>query len=271
MTISVVGNAIFAAEDAMKHLFEGLDPEFMLFEGLTIKQLVDSSNDFRDPNKNYREMDVQGNPIWNVDAKNKEITVSYKVKSLRKGSEKDSDDTHTPEVRFMGVGIQEVDPKEQRKTSRSKYKNMIPMYLPKDPNFDIDAWMETAEDKYDTPEAMDKALAALTTLWYIDPLTSKTEIAVRCTCEDFHWTFLRANRDKGAYFGKPLKSFDTKGTGQPRNPDNAPGYCAHLRFVLEAVSTAELLWQARSVKLAGSKSHKVDSDDIGVWADAAGY
>lgn len=67
MSLSKVGNAVFLAEDALDTLFENVEPQFTLFEGMTVDQLVKSSNDFRDPSKNYRVMKPQTDPIWRVD------------------------------------------------------------------------------------------------------------------------------------------------------------------------------------------------------------
>lgn len=280
MRPSIVGNAVFLAEGALETFFENVDPQFLLFEGLTIKQLIDSANDFRDPDKYYRPMKRLSDPMWNIDAKKGEITATFFLKSASRDSGSDFDvvadksdvaDSHKPEVRFLDVQIADVDPKTQRKTRRSKYKNMIPLHLPKDPNMDMEAWFASAEDKYETPEEMEKAMGALFQRYYIEPLTSKTQIAVRCTCQDYHWTFLRANKAKGSHFGKAIGTFDgIKGTGKPRNPDNAPGYCAHIRYALEMLASDDMFWQAK-VKPGGRSRSRVNSDDIGVWADAAGY
>lgn len=276
---SIVGNAVFLAESALEQFFEGVEPEFTFFENLTVQQLIDSANKYRDPDTYFRPMKRQADPIWNVDASKGEITATFFLKSAKRDSgtdfdvvadKNDTSDVHRPEVRFLSVKIQEVDPKDQRKNVRSKYKNMIPLYLPKDPNMDMERWFATAEDKYETPEEMEAAMGGLFTRYYVEPLTSKTQLAVRCTCQDYHWTFLRANQSKGAHFGKAVGSFETKGTGQPRNPDNTPGYCAHVRYGLEMLASDDMFWQSR-VKPGGRSRSKVDSRDIGVWADAAGY
>jgi len=277
---SIVGNAVFLAEGALAQFFEGVEPDFLLFENMTVKELIDSANDFRDPDDYYRPMKRQADPIWKVDPKNGEITATFFLKSASKDAGDDFDvvidkndvsDTHKPEVRFLDVDIRDVDPKAVRKTKRSKYKNMIPLFLPKDPNMDMEQWFATAEDKFETPEEMEKAMEGLFDRYYIEPLTSKTQIAVRCTCQDYHWTFLRANKAKGAHFGKAVGTFSgIKGTGEPRNPDNVPGYCAHIRYALEMLASDDMFWQSR-IRPGGRSRHKVDSDDIGVWADAAGY
>lgn len=276
----IVGNAVFLAEDALETFFENVEPEFTLFENLTVQDLIHSANDFRDPDSYYRPMKRMTDPVWNIDDKKGEITVSFFLKSASRDSgddfdvvadAKDTNDAHKPELRFFGLKIADVDPKTQRKTSRSKYKNMIPLSLPKDPNMDIEAWYDAAEDKYDTPEEMEAAMEALFNRYYIEPLTSKTDIAVRCTCQDYHWTFLRANKAKGAHFGKAVGTFDgIKGTGKPRNPEHMAGYCAHLRYALEMVASDEIFWQSK-VKPTGKRKHRVDSRDIGVWAGNAGY
>ncbi|MCP4528609.1 MAG: hypothetical protein GY833_22245 [Aestuariibacter sp.] len=271
--LSPVGNALFESENALHELLKNAKPDFMLFEGLNIKQLVDSANDFRSPKDNFIDMRNSDDPIWDIDEAGKELTITFNMKAID-DSENDlvSHDLkaqHTPQIKFVNIGIQRVDPKSQRKTVRSKYANMIPIRLPKDANLDVEKWYIDNEDKFETPEEMEAAAANLFDLYYVDPLTSKTEIAVRCTCLDYNHTFAKANKKKGAHFGR-VKNFPKFDGDDEINPEDDAGFCAHIRFGLEMLQQYELFWQSK-VKLSGTKDHKVNSRDIGVWADFAGY
>jgi hypothetical protein len=279
--LSKVGNAVFLAEDALGTLFENVAPQFSMFEGMTIDQLVNSSNDYRDPNKNYRAMKPQVDPVWRVDPAKKEVTATFYFKSSKAERNKSNDDiidtsdtkdVHKPEILFTNMEIKEVDPKEERKTARSAYAKLVPMFIPKDASFDIERWLDDTADTFETPEEQREAMALLFDRYYVTPVTSKTEVAVRCTCLDYHYSFFKANKKKGTHFGKPTvgRSVSLKYTGEPRNPDKMIGYCAHLQFALEMMSTQPLFWQSKA-KITGSKKHKVDSDDIGVWSDASGF
>ena len=61
------------------------------------------------------------------------------------------------------------------------------------------------------------------------PTMSKTKVKVRCSCEDFFFTYAFWNKGKDGLYGGPLKPYKRKTTDRPeRNPKHVPGMCKHL-------------------------------------------
>lgn len=275
--LTKIGNAVFLSESALSTLFENVDPQYTLFEGMTVDQLVKSANKFRNPQKNYRVMRPQADTIWQADPTKKELTATFyfKASSRKRATDgvdqaidlSDAKKVHTTKLLFGKMEIIEADPKDS-----VKHPKLVPMFIPIDPSFDVDAWMDKTEDNFDSHEDQYKAMLLLFKIYYVSPVSSSTDIAVRCSCLDYHYYFFKANKQKGVHFGMPTigTAKALTGTGKPANPDKEAGYCAHLQYALEMVSADRVFWKGKA-RISGLKDYRKEDWGLGDYALHHGF
>ena len=64
---------------------------------------------------------------------------------------------------------------------------------------------------------------------FLETLSSeKTEVLVRCTCEDFHWRMTHFNKLDGSLYGRDRRKYEAKFRPGSSNPEELAGVCKHL-------------------------------------------
>jgi hypothetical protein len=92
--------------------------------------------------------------------------------------------------------------------------------------------------------------------FYLIPknISLNTQVAVRCTCSDFYYTFAWYNADHKCLLGRrppayyKLTKKDGKGFKPERNPEKTPGVCKHLLLFFSLLMENRVL--RRSSKLS---------------------
>jgi hypothetical protein len=72
---------------------------------------------------------------------------------------------------------------------------------------------------------------------YIKKLSQDHIVSVRCACQDYRFTWARANSYVGSFAGRDFPPVVVQGLRKPRNPDNIPGVCKHLLGVFRQLKT----------------------------------
>lgn len=103
-----------------------------------------------------------------------------------------------------------------------------------------------------------------------------TEIAVRCSCSDFHWTYSWYNADHGCLIGKRPPAYQRKHTDEKgrfrtlRNIHKIPGMCKHLILFMALlmrgglIETLPLLTSNLTTNIQKKKLKRVSSNKIDV-------
>jgi hypothetical protein len=93
-------------------------------------------------------------------------------------------------------------------------------------------WVELSREKDRGHQVLVKTKSGKS--GYIKKLDRRNyPIAVRCSCQDYRFTWARANQLAGAFTGPKFPAVKVKGTRGPRNPQNMPGVCKHLMGVFK--------------------------------------
>ena len=73
---------------------------------------------------------------------------------------------------------------------------------------------------------------------YLNPAKDgSAKCQVRCTCDDYYFTFWKWNSDKGSHYGSDMPPYVRKTDYYPeRNPGHIPGACKHIFGLLDILS-----------------------------------
>jgi hypothetical protein len=70
---------------------------------------------------------------------------------------------------------------------------------------------------------------------------SKTDVLVRCSCEDFHWRMTHFNKMDGSLYGRDRRKYEAKLRPGSSNPMELAGVCKHLMKMSRVLGESSLL------------------------------